>query len=178
MEFSPISDADIPTDPESDDVTLRTRNRGPEALGVHVSGNHRSVTRRISVGQNRTQNQQWVERIQSSREHRADPRSVRRSQPVWLDPLSSAESSTPTTPDIVSSTTEARLTPKFWKREYIPPQNILVYDVAKLCLQAEVLSFQPWPSASAIENMVDNAWSIARSIRQDERRQYYRAHDE
>ena len=178
-EFSVISEADTPTDPESDDITSRTRKRGPEALGAHVSGNHKSVSRRISVGQSRrSQSQLLVGTVQSSREHRSDPRSVQGSQPVFLDPLSSADSSTPTAQDAVSSASEARLTRKFWRREYIPVHNIFVYDVAKLCLQAEVLSCQPWPSTSAIEDMIYNAWSMARSIRLDERREYYSVRDE
>jgi len=44
------------------------------------------------------------------------------------------------------------------KREFIPPENILVYDVAKLYLQAEVYAGQPWPSAPCMENMMETAW--------------------
>jgi len=88
-----------------------------------------------------------------------------RTELAWEQPRSledMASTSEPQTPsDSASATSEGKLLCKFWKREFIPPENILVYDAAKLYLQAEVYAGQPWPSAACMENMIETAWGLA-----------------
>jgi len=98
-------------------------------------------------------------------------------QPRSLEDMSST--SEPQTPsDSASATSEDKLPHKLWKREFIPPENILVYDVAKLYLQAEVYAGQPWPSAACMENMIETAWGLALDQRRREKEEYYGSGDQ
>ena len=97
-------------------------------------------------------------------------------QPRSLEDTSStSEAQTPS--DSASATSEGEIPCKFWKREYIPPENCLVYNAAKLYLQAEVCTGQPWPSAAVTENMVERAWALALKRRKHEKEEYYRSED-
>ena len=84
---------------------------------------------------------------------------------AWQQPRSLEDTSSisePQTPlNSASATSEGKISCKFWKRQSISPENSLVYDVAKLYLQAEVCRGQPRPSAAVTENMVDRAWALA-----------------
>ena len=62
---------------------------------------------------------------------------------------------------------------KFCKREFIPLENILVYDAAKLYLQAEVYAGQPWPSVACMENMMETAWELGLDHKRREEEEYY-----
>ena len=103
-------------------------------------------------------------------------------EPAWQqlcsleEPSSTSEPQTPS--DSASATSEGKLPRKFWKREFIPPENILVYDAAKLYLQAEVFTGQPWPSAAVMENMVERAWALALDQRRQEKEEYYHSGDQ
>ena len=98
-------------------------------------------------------------------------------QPRSLEDTSStSEAQTPS--NSASATSEGKIPRKFWKREYIPPENSLVYDAAKLYLQAEVCKGQPWPSAAVTENMVERAWPLALEQRKHEKEEYYRSEDQ
>jgi len=70
----------------------------------------------------------------------------RRTELAWQQPRSLEDmfsTSEPQTPsDSASATSEGKLLRKFWKREFIPPENILVSDAVKLYLQAEVYAGQ------------------------------------
>ena len=90
-----------------------------------------------------------------------------------------SSTSEPQTPsDSASATSEGKLPRKFWKREFIPPENILVYDAVKLYLQAEVYAGQPWPSAACMENMIETAWGLALDQRRREKEEYYGSRDQ
>jgi len=98
-------------------------------------------------------------------------------QPRCLEDMSST--SEPQTPsDSARATSEAKVPCKFWEREFIPPENILVYDAVKLYLQAEVYAGQPWPSAACMENMIEMAWGLALDQRRREKEEYYGSRDE
>jgi len=89
-------------------------------------------------------------------------------QPHSLEDMSST--SEPQTPsDSASAISEGKLPRKFRKREFIPPENILVYNTAKLYLQAEVYAGQRWPSAAYMENMIKTAWGLALDQRRREK---------
>ena len=57
-----------------------------------------------------------------------------------------------------SATSEGKIPHKYWRTEFIPPENTLVYDAAILDLQTQVFTGQSWPSAAVMENMVERAW--------------------
>jgi len=98
-------------------------------------------------------------------------------QPRSLEHMSST--SEPETPsDFVSATLEGKLPCKFWKREFIPPDNILVSDDAKLYLQAEVYVGQTWPFVACMENMIEMAWGLALDQRRGKGEEYYSSGDQ
>jgi len=61
---------------------------------------------------------------------------------------------------------------------FIPPENILVYDSAKLDLQAEVYAGQPWPPAACLENMIETAWALVLDHKRREKEGYYGSGDQ
>ena len=75
--------------------------------------------------------------------------------------------------DVPDGSSDSRRGRKFWKREYIPVHNIMVFDTTKLFLQAEVLACHPWPNTATIENMISRTWIRAIETRQSERREIY-----
>ena len=75
--------------------------------------------------------------------------------------------------DVLDGSSDLRRGRKFWKREYIPVHNIMVFDTTKLFLQAEVLACHPWPYTVTIENMISRTWIRAIETRQSERREIY-----
>ena len=75
--------------------------------------------------------------------------------------------------DATSVSTETRMSRKQWRREFIPENNIMIFDVAKLYLQAEVLTHHPWPNSATIEALVRRSWTKALDTREEERRQFY-----
>jgi hypothetical protein len=89
------------------------------------------------------------------------------SPPSTLRPQSSASM------DVPDGSSDSRRGRKFWKREYIPIHNIIVFDTTKLFLQAEVLACHPWPNTATIENMISRTWIRAIETRQSERREIY-----
>jgi len=98
-------------------------------------------------------------------------------QPGSLEDMSST--SEPQTPsDSASATSEGKLPRKFWKQEFIPAENILVYDAAKLYLQAEVYGGEPCPSAACMENMIETAWALALDPRRREKEECYGSGDQ
>jgi hypothetical protein len=62
---------------------------------------------------------------------------------------------------------------KQWRREFIPENNIMIFDVPILYLQAEVLTFHPWPNSATIVTLVRRSWTKALDTREEERRQFY-----
>jgi len=90
--------------------------------------------------------------------------------------FSTSEVQTPS--DSASPTSGGKLRRKFCKREFIPLGNILVYDAAKLYLQAEVYAGQLWPSAACMENMIETAWALALDQRRQEKEEYYSSVDQ
>ena len=90
--------------------------------------------------------------------------------------FSTSQAQTPS--DSASATSEGKIQCKFWKKEYIPPENSLVHDDAKLYLQAEVCTGQPWPSAAVTENMVERAWVLSSEERKREKEEYYGSEDQ
>ena len=98
-------------------------------------------------------------------------------QPRFLeDTFTTSEPQPPS--DCASTISEGKLSRKFWKQEFIPPENILVYDAAKVYLQAEVYTGQHWPSTAVIENIVERAWALALDQRKLEKQEYYRLGDQ
>jgi hypothetical protein len=89
------------------------------------------------------------------------------SPPSTVSPQSSASM------DVPDGSSDSRRGRKFWKREYIPVHNIMVFDTTKLFLQAEVLACHPWPNTATIENMISRTWIRAIETRQSERREIY-----
>ena len=89
------------------------------------------------------------------------------SPPSTVRPQSSASM------DVPDGSSDSRRGRKFWKREYIPVHNIMVFDTTKLFLQAEVLACHPWPNTATIENMISRTWIRAIETRQSERREIY-----
>jgi len=90
-----------------------------------------------------------------------------------------SSTSEPHTPsDFASAASEGKLQRKFWKQEFITPENILVYDATKLYLQAEVYAGQPWPSTACVENMIETASGLALDQRRREKEEYYRLGDQ
>ncbi|KAG0125068.1 hypothetical protein HOY82DRAFT_617160 [Tuber indicum] len=117
----------------------------------------------------------------SNGRHLTDPRKSLRTGLAWQQPRTLEETSSTskarTPSDSASATSEGKLPRKFWKREFIPPENILVYDVAKLYLQAEVYTGQPWPSAAVMENMIKRAWALALEKPKRAKEEYYSSGD-
>jgi hypothetical protein len=89
------------------------------------------------------------------------------SPPSTVRPQSSASMNVP------DGSSDSRRGRKFWKREYIPIHNIIVFDTTKLFLQAEVLSCHPWPNTATIENMISRTWIRSIETRQSERQEIY-----
>jgi len=89
------------------------------------------------------------------------------SPPSSISPQSSASI------DVPDGSSDSRRGRKFWKREYIPVHNIMVFDTTKLFLQAEVLACHPWPNTATIENMISRTWIRSIETRQSERREIY-----
>jgi hypothetical protein len=89
-------------------------------------------------------------------------------------------SSPPITPSSLSPNSDApsgasgkRLPRKYLTREFVPRHNLMVFDLTKRFLEAEVLACQPWPNTSAIETLIRRSWSKALQIREEERREVY-----
>ena len=105
-----------------------------------------------------------------------------RTELAWQQPRSLEDMSSTSEPqnpsDCASATSEGKLPRKFWKQEFIPPENILVYDAAKLYLQVEVYAGQPWPSTACMENMIETAWGLALDQRRREKEEYYGSGDQ
>ena len=105
-----------------------------------------------------------------------------RTEVAWQQPRSLEDTSSlsePQTPsDSASGTSEGKILRKFWKKEFIPPENSLVYDAAPLYLQAEVGTGQPWPSVAVTENRVERAWALTLEQRRREKEEYYRSGDQ
>ena len=84
-----------------------------------------------------------------------------RTEVAWQQPRSLEDTSSTSEPqtssDSASATSEGKIPRKYWRKEFILPENSLVYDAANLYLQAEVFTGQPWPSAAVMENMVERA---------------------
>jgi hypothetical protein len=162
---------------ESDVVETRPRKRTHINLEVPANSHGRPLIRRHSPTENlRSTGSGQQSGTQNDLHKRL------RSEPTWQQPRSLEDTfstSEPQTPsDSASATSEGKLPRKFWKREFIPPENILVYDAAKLYLQAEVYTGQPWPSAAVTENMVERAWALALDLRKREKEEYYRSGDQ
>ena len=172
---SVVSDDDFSS--QSDVVETRPRKRTHINLEVPANSHGRPLIRRHSPIENR---QSAGSGQQSGTQ--ADLHKRLRTEPAWQQPRSLEEPSStsePQTPsDSASATSEGKLPRKFWKREFIPPENILVYDAAKLYLQAEVFTGQPWPSAAIMENMVERAWALALDQRRQEKEEYYHSGDQ
>ena len=62
---------------------------------------------------------------------------------------------------------------KYWKKEYVPERNWVVFELAKKFLQAEVLAQQPWPNTATIENLVRQSWDHAWQDGEEARRKVY-----
>lgn len=173
----------IPSDDDfssqSDVVEFRPHKRTHINLDVPGNNHGRPLIRRHSPAENR---QSTGSGQQSGTQ--ADLHTNKRVQTelAWQQPRSledRSSTSEPQTPsDSASATSEGKLPRKFWKREFIPPENILIYDAAKLYLQAEVYTGQPWPSAAVMENMIERAWSLALDQRKREKEEYYRSGDQ
>jgi hypothetical protein len=92
---------------------------------------------------------------------------------VPSSPPSTARTEGSASLDMPDGSSETRRGRKFWKREYIPVHNIIVFDITRLYLQAEVLSCHPWPNTATIENMISRTWIRAIQTRETERREIY-----
>ena len=137
---SVLVDNDLPS--ESDVVETRPPKQTHINLEAPENSHGRPLVRRHSP----TENQRSTGSRQDSRMynnlHKGLRNEVAWQQPRSLDDTSStSEALTPS--DSASATSEGKISRKFWKREYIPPENNLVYDAAKLYLQAEVCTGQP-----------------------------------
>jgi hypothetical protein len=75
--------------------------------------------------------------------------------------------------DVPDGSSDSRRGRKFWKRDYIPVRNIMVFDTTKLFLQGEVIACHPWPNTATIENMISRTWIRAIETRQSERLEIY-----
>jgi hypothetical protein len=75
--------------------------------------------------------------------------------------------------DLPDGFSDSRREHKFWKREYIPVHNIMVFDTTKLFLQAEVFACHPWPNKATIENMIGHTWIRSIENGQSERGEIY-----
>ncbi|KAG0638798.1 hypothetical protein HOY80DRAFT_1076947 [Tuber brumale] len=161
---------------ESDVVEFRPRKRTHINLEAPGNNDWRLLIRRHSPTQNRRSTgprQQSCTQVDLHKRVRTElawqqPRSLEDTSPSELQILS----------DSASATSEGKLPRKFWKREFIPPKVILVYDAAKLYLEAEVYTGQPWPSVAMMENMIESAWSLALDQRKREEEEYYRSGDQ
>ena len=148
-----VSDDDFSS--QSDEVEPRPRKRIHIDLEAPENSDGRPIIRRHSPTENR-----WSADSGQKSATQTDLRKRLRTDLAWQQPhlLQETSTSEPQTPsDSASATSEGKLPRKFWKREFIPAENILVYDVAKLFLQAEVYTGQPWPSAADMENMIESA---------------------
>ena len=56
--------------------------------------------------------------------------------------------------DGMSGVLEKRASQKYWKKEYVPEHNWVVFELAKNFLQEEVLAQLPWANTATIENLV------------------------
>ena len=104
---------------------------------INLEGSANSHGRRLTRRHSPIENWQSAGSGQQSG-MQADLYERRRTEPAWEEPCSLEEHSStsqPQTPsDSVSATSEGKLPRKFWKQEFILPENILVYDAAKLYL--------------------------------------------
>ena len=73
----------------------------------------------------------------------------------------------------MSGVPEKRASRKYWKKEYVPERNWVVFELAKKFLQAEVLAQQPWPNTATIENLVRRSWDHAWQDGEEARRKVY-----
>ena len=161
---------------ESDVVETRPPKRTHINLEAPENSHGRPLVRRHSP----TENRRSTGSRQDSRTQN-DLHKRLRTELAWQQPRSLEDTFSTSEPqtlsDSASATSEGKIPRKFWKREYIPPENSLVYDAAKLYLQAKVCTGQPWPSAAVTENMVERAWALALEQRRREKEEYYRSGD-
>ena len=75
--------------------------------------------------------------------------------------------------DMPSSTSEKAASRKYWRKEFVPERNRRVHEIAKKFLQAEVLSYNPWPNTVTIEGMVRRCWGNAWKAEEAERKGCY-----
>jgi len=157
---------------ESDVVETRPRKRTHINLEVPAKSHGRPLVRRHSPTENRWSTGSGQQSGTQNNLHKR-----LRTELAWQHPRSLEDmfsTSEPQSPsDSASATSEGKLPRMFWKREFIPPENILVYDAAKIYLQAEVYAGQPWPSATCMENMIETAWGLALDQRRREKEEYY-----
>lgn len=82
-------------------------------------------------------------------------------------------SSHPPNSDALSGSSGRRLQRKYLTRECVSRHNLMVFDLTKRFLEAEVLACQPWPNTSATETLIRRSWSKVLQIREEERREVY-----
>ena len=68
---------------------------------------------------------------------------------------------------------EKRGSRKYWKKEYVPERNWVLFELAKKFLQAEVLAYHPWPNTATIESLVRRSWTHAWNIVEEARKKTY-----
>jgi len=158
---------------------VETRPRKPTHINHEVPANShgRPLVRRDSPIEN-----QWSTCSGQPSGTQNDLHKSLRTELAWQQPHPIEDMSSisePQTPsDSASATSEGKVPRKFWKGEFIPLENILVYDAAKLYFQAEVYIGQPWPSAACIENMIETACGLALDQRRWEKEEYYGSGDQ
>ena len=158
-------------------METRPRKRTHINLEVPANSHGRPLVRRHSPTENRRSTGSGQQSGTQNDLHKRLRTELAWQQPRSVEDMSST--SEPHTPsDSASATSEGKLPCKFWKREFIPPKNILVYDAAKLYLPAEVYAGQPWPSAACMENLIETAWGLALDQRRREKEQYYGSRDQ
>ena len=155
--------------PESDVVETRPPKRTHINLEASEYSHERPLVRRHSPTENRRSTGSRQDSRTQSELHKRLRTELLLQKPRSLG-NTSITSEPQTLSDSTSATSKGKIPRKFWKQEYIPPENSLVYDTAKLHLQAEVSTGQPWPSAAITENMVERAWALALEQRKREKK--------
>ena len=72
------------------------------------------------------------------------------------------EASSPSlNPGGMSGVPEKRASRKYWKKEYVPERNWVVFELAMKFLKAEVLAQLTWLNIATIGNLVRQSWDHA-----------------
>ena len=160
-------------DPNPRLITVATQDKsGRSSWAVGGTPRQRSVPSSLGRRKRNMDNlSSEISQYQNSRHQRLQVESL--SVGVLSSPPSSVSPQSSASIDVPDGSSDSLRGHKFWKREYIPVHNIMVFDTTKLFLQAEVLACHPWPNTATIENMISRTWIRAIETRQSERREIY-----